>query len=58
MTMNRIFIGWDEPVVKTVRRHLIPEAKENLPVDLSSILIVVPTREAGRKLDERGKRKE
>jgi ATP-dependent helicase/nuclease subunit B len=47
----RIFVGWEEPAVTTVRRHLIPDRTSGV-VDLESTLVVVPTREAGRRLRE------
>ncbi|MCX7591562.1 MAG: PD-(D/E)XK nuclease family protein, partial [Kiritimatiellae bacterium] len=51
MAVQRYFLGWDEPVVDKVSRFLLPERVAG-PVDLSPNLIIVPTRQAGRRLRE------
>ncbi len=51
MTVTRYFLGWDAPTVRKVRDYLIPSAPEG-PVDLRSTLVLVPTRQAGRRLRE------
>ena len=51
MPTQRHFLGWDRPVTETVRDFLIPDAISG-PVDLADTLIVVPTRQASRRLRE------
>lgn len=51
MTVERHFLGWDAPVTDKVRQFLLPSQLSG-PVDLESQLIVVPTRQAGRRLRE------
>ena len=51
MPVERHFLGWDAPVTAKVREFLLP-ADLSGPVDLGSRLIVVPTRQAGRRLRE------
>jgi len=51
MPVTRFFLGWDEPLTVKVRRYLLPERPAG-PVDLEGCLIVVPTRQAGRRLRE------
>ncbi len=47
--MERHFLGWDAPIVRKVRAFLIPDTPQG-PVDLRSILVLVPTQQAGRRL--------
>ncbi len=49
MGIQRQFLGWDEPAVEKVGRHLVPDGAAG-PVDLEGTLIVVPTRQVGRRL--------
>lgn len=51
MAAQRHFLGWDAPVVDKVREYLIPHAPETA-VDLRQTLVLVPTRQAGRRLRE------
>ena len=48
-----IYLGWDRPVVGLAVEHLLSKANEGGDwVDLSDVLVVVPTRNAGRRLRE------
>jgi len=51
MAVERHFLGWDGPVTEKVRQFLLPSQLSG-PVDLESHLIVLPTRQAGRRLRE------
>ena len=51
MAIERHFLGWDAPVTTKVREFLLPSQLSG-PVDLEQQLIVVPTRQAGRRLRE------
>jgi ATP-dependent helicase/nuclease subunit B len=51
MTVERRFLGWDAPVAAKVRDFLVRVECTELP-DLSRYLIVVPTRQADRRLRE------
>jgi len=51
MPVVRHFLGWERPLVEAVRDFIIP-APPTKPVDLSSDLILVPTRQAGRRLTD------
>jgi len=51
MTAKRHFIGWDRHATETVRDFLIPN-KISESIDLGETLIVVPTRQASRRLRE------
>ena len=51
MPVTRHFTGWDAPATTKVREFLLP-APPHGPVDLAKELIVVPTRQAGRRLRE------
>ncbi len=51
MTLERHFLGWDAPVIRKVRDYLVPEHPGG-PVDLRSILVLLPTQQAGRRLRE------
>ena len=51
MPVERYFLGWDAPVTAKVREFLLPLQLSG-PVDLGKDLIVVPTRQAGRRLRE------
>lgn len=51
MAVTRHFLGWDRPVAALVRDYLLPARLEG-PADLEGTLIVVPTRQAGRRLRE------
>ncbi|MEM7603546.1 MAG: hypothetical protein AAF357_19300, partial [Verrucomicrobiota bacterium] len=46
------FTGWDRPILATVANFLMSTAANDRLIDLSSLLIVVPTRHAGRRLRE------
>ncbi len=51
---KRIFLGWDRPVVDLAVEYLLQRAGDGSGgwVDLSELLVVVPTRNAGRRLRE------
>ena len=51
---RRIFLGWEKPVVNGVVEHLVRDrdAGPGKPLDLQDVLIVVPTRQGGRRLRE------
>ena len=51
MAVERHFLGWDVPVTTKVQQFLLPSQISG-PVDLESQLVVVPTRQAGRRLRE------
>jgi len=51
MPVKRHFLGWDEPVAVKVRRYLLPVEPAGV-VSLERDLILVPTRQAGRRLLE------
>jgi ATP-dependent helicase/nuclease subunit B len=51
MPVERHFLGWDAPLTAGVREFLLP-ADLSGPADLGGLLIVVPTRQAGRRLRE------
>ena len=51
MAVERHFLGWDTPVTTKVQEFLLPSTLSG-PVDLENQLIVVPTRQAGRRLRE------
>ncbi|GAG43160.1 unnamed protein product, partial [marine sediment metagenome] len=51
MPVERHFLDWDAPVTVKVREFLLP-GRLSGPVDLENQLIVVPTRQAGRRLRE------
>ncbi|MEM9282030.1 MAG: PD-(D/E)XK nuclease family protein [Verrucomicrobiota bacterium] len=53
-TITRTFLGWDRSVLSNVVHHLLDETRraDNTVIDLSDMLIVVPTRHAGRRLRE------
>ena len=46
---ERVFIGWDRPVVEAVVDGIL-EGKGEGMVDLSELMVVVPTKHAGRRL--------
>ena len=51
MPVERYFLDWDAPVTAKVWESLLPQQLWG-PVDLGKELIVVPTRQAGRRLRE------
>ncbi len=51
MSITRRFLGWDRPVLELVAEDLLAEATPPI-LDLSHLLVVVPTRNAGRRLRE------
>ena len=51
MALKRIFLGWDGALTDKVRDFVLPE-KITGPVSLAQDLIVVPTKQAGRRLRE------
>ncbi len=55
MVIERYFPGWDAPLTRKVTDYLLPSGTRETqkPLDLAGNLIVVPTRQAGRKLGEK-----
>jgi ATP-dependent helicase/nuclease subunit B len=51
MPLTRRFLGWDRPVLELVAEQLLAEASQPV-LDLSHLMVVVPTRNAGRRLRE------
>ena len=51
MSVELRLLGWDAPATVKVREFLLPQELTG-PVDLAKDLIVVPTRQAGRRLRE------
>lgn len=53
-SVKRIFLGWDESLVNRVRDYLLEgvDVGKGLAPDLEGTLVVVPTRQAGRRLRE------
>jgi len=49
---RRIFTGWEDSLLKATTTHLIQGHSEKGTLDLSSALVVVPTKNAGRRLRE------
>lgn len=52
MTPRRIFLPWDRPLLPQAAAWLAGAWAGGGPLDLSRILIVVPTRQSGRRLRE------
>ena len=52
MSLKTEFLGWDRPIVDKVCTYLLKDVDLAEPVDLEGVLIVVPTRQAGRRLRE------
>ena len=51
MAVQRNFLGWEAPLTERVRAWLLPTQLAG-PADLQGDLLVVPTRQAGRRLRE------
>ncbi len=51
MFVERHFLGWDAPLTQKLPEFLLPSGDSG-PVELGKDLIVVPTRQAGRRLRE------
>lgn len=51
-TLARHFLGWDKPVLETTVAFLAQGWQDGGALDLSDQLVVVPTRQAGRRLRE------
>ena len=51
MAVERHFLGWDASVTTKVQQFLLPSHLSG-PIELENQLIVVPTRQAGRRLRE------
>lgn len=52
MSKQIYFLGWDKPVTDTVARYILNDVIPPL-VRMDGVLIVVPTKEAGRRLREK-----
>jgi ATP-dependent helicase/nuclease subunit B len=50
--LTRTFIGWETPVLETTTRHLAKAWTQTGALDLADTLVIVPTRNAGRRLRE------
>lgn len=51
-TFRRHCLGWDQPVLAAVAKRLLNPASGDATHDLSNTLVIVPTRESGRRLRE------
>lgn len=51
MPIERVFLGWDRPLVTAVTDHLCL-GRPAPPLDLADTFVVVPTQQAGRRLRE------
>ncbi|HXA80976.1 MAG TPA: ATP-dependent nuclease subunit B, partial [Opitutaceae bacterium] len=52
LTARRHFISWDRPLLPQAVAFLAGEWKGDGPLDLSTLLVVVPTQQSGRRLRE------
>lgn len=52
MTPRRLFLPWDRPLLPQAAAWLAGDWAGNGPLDLSRVLIIVPTRQSGRRLRE------
>lgn len=50
--LKRTFLGWDSPLTDKVRDYLLANAHTETAPDLEDCLVIVPTRQAGRRLRE------
>lgn len=50
--VSRHFLSWDRPLLPQAVRLLAGNWRGNGPLDLSELLVVVPTRQSGRRLRE------
>ena len=50
--VRRHFLAWDQPLLKQAVAFLAGEWDGRGPLDLSRLLVVVPTRQSGRRLRE------
>ncbi len=50
MPVERVFLGWDRPLAYLVANQICKLPVSISPIDLSKEIIVVPTRQAGRRL--------
>ena len=51
MDARRVFVGWERPLTQALCEHVLEEPLI-APVDLSRLLLVAPTRNAGRRVRE------
>ncbi|MBL9152960.1 MAG: PD-(D/E)XK nuclease family protein [Verrucomicrobiales bacterium] len=49
---RRHFLSWDRPLLEQAADWLLGRAGDRLPIDLSHLLVIVPTRNAGRRFRE------
>jgi pyruvate/2-oxoglutarate dehydrogenase complex dihydrolipoamide acyltransferase (E2) component len=49
---ERTFLGWEQPLLDTAAEHLLRNHAGQRLIDLSDLLVVVPTQNAGRRLRE------
>src|ERR1700683_145766 len=52
MPVRRHFLPWDQPLLPQVVEFLSGAWAGTGPLDLASVLVVVPTKQAGRRLRE------
>jgi len=52
MSVNRHFLPWDKPLLPQAVAHLAAGWNGAGPLDLSRLLVIVPTRQSGRRLRE------
>lgn len=50
MGIERVFLGWDEPILPRAAQWLLSQAASGSRLDLESYLCVLPGRRAGRRL--------
>ncbi|MDF1825494.1 MAG: PD-(D/E)XK nuclease family protein [Verrucomicrobiales bacterium] len=50
--VSRRFMGWEKPILTAISEYILPASTGERILDLSSLLVVVPTRHAGRRLRE------
>lgn len=50
MPSQRVFLGWDKPVLDLVTEHILARHTGSRQADLQDTLIVVPTRQSARRL--------
>ncbi|MCB1230887.1 MAG: hypothetical protein KDN19_11500 [Verrucomicrobiae bacterium] len=49
---RRLFLGWDRPLLETATEWLMEQSQGGDVIDLSHLLVIVPTKNAGRRLRE------
>ena len=52
MPVSRHFLSWERPLLSQAVAHLASGWDGKGPLDLSRLLVIVPTRQSGRRLRE------